>query len=351
MSIPVITEARRVNSVRMETRVLFAGPEDGVPVVFVHGNLSAATWWEETMLRLPEGYRGIAMDLRAFGEAEEAAKVDATRGVKDFSDDVAALMEALGVKAAHMVGHSLGGAVLWQMLADHPERCLSLTQVCPGAPQGFGAVGPDGGPAFPDNAGSGGGAVNPDLIALMKAGDRGAETPNHLRNVLNTFVWKPPFVPERIEDILTSALAQHLGEQDYPGDAVPSDNWPGVAPGRFGPVNALAPIHQADPLGFTKSGAGAPILWLRGADDQVVADGSLFDMGTLGSLGAVPGWPGAGVMPPQPMIAQTEAALADYEAKGGTVERVVLDDCGHSPYLEKPEAFDAAFHGFLARLG
>ncbi len=74
-------------------------------------------------------------------------------------------------------------------------------------------------------------------------------------------------------------------------------------------------------------------------------------MGTLGSLGAVPGWPGAGVMPPQPMIAQTEAALVEYEARGGRVERVVLDDCGHSPYLEKPEAFDAAFHGFLARLG
>ena len=32
----------------------------------------------------------------------------------------------------------------------------------------------------------------------------------------------------------------------------------------------------------------------------------------------------------------------------GEVERVVLEDCGHSPYLEKPDAFDAAFHAFLA---
>ena len=271
--IPTITEARRVASDRLETRVLFAGPEDGVPVIFVHGNLSAATWWEETMLRLPEGYRAIAPDLRAYGEADPAAKVDATRGMRDFSDDLAALMDALGVTGAHMVGHSLGGAVLWQMLADHPERVLSLTQVCPGAPQGFGGCKLDGTPCFPDNAGSGGGAVNPDLIALMKAQDRGDETPNHMRNVLNAFVWKPPFVPERIEDILTSALAQHVGEADYPGDMVTSDNWPGVAPGKLGPINALAPIHQADPLGFTTSGAMVPILWLRGADDQVVADG------------------------------------------------------------------------------
>ncbi len=351
MSIPVITRAERVTSARIETRVLFAGPEDGVPVVFVHGNLSAATWWEETMLRLPEGFRAIAPDLRSYGEADPAAKVDATRGLRDLSDDLAALLEALDIPAAHFVGHSLGGAVLWQVLADHASRVLSLTQVCPGAPQGFGAVGPDGGPAYPDNAGAGGGAVNPDLIALMKAGDRGAETPNHMVNVLNTFVWKPPFVPERMEAFLSAALAQHLGQADYPGDAVPSENWPGVAPGKMGPINAMAPIYQDDPLAFTRSGAAAAILWLRGAEDQVVADGSLFDMGTLGSLGAVPGWPGADVMPPQPMITQTEAALAAYEAQGGTVERVVLDACGHSPYLERPEAFDEAFHGFLARQG
>nr|WP_255553682.1 alpha/beta hydrolase [Maritimibacter sp. DP1N21-5] len=328
-----------------------AGDPGGTPVVFVHGNLSAATWWEETMARMPEGTFCVAMDLRAYGEADPTAKVDATRGMRDFSDDIAALMREMGIAAAHMVGHSLGGAVLWQFLSDYPGMTLSLTQVAPGSPYGFGACRPDGTPCFPDNAGSGGGAVNTDLIALMQAGDRGDETPNHMRNVLNTYVWKPPFVPERIEDILTSALAQHVGDEDYPGDFRGSDNWPGVAPGKLGPINAMAPIHQSDPLGFTKTGARAPILWIRGADDPVVADGSLFDLGTLGSLGAVPGWPGAEVFPPQPMIVQTERALKAYEAAGGTVERVVFDDCGHSPYLEKPAAFDEAFHGFLACYG
>jgi len=89
------------------------------------------------------------------------------------------------------------------------------------------------------------------------------------------------------------------------------------------------------------------VLWLRGADDPVVADASLFDLGTLGSLGAVPGWPGAEVFPPQPMIAQTESALAAYAAGGGEVTRLVLPDCGHSPYLEQPGAFDAALHRHL----
>lgn len=343
----VLTEARSVTSARLTTRVLFSGPAGGVPVIFVHGNLSSATWWEETMLRLPEGFNGIAPDLRGYGDADPEAKIDATRGMRDLSDDLAALMDRLEIHAAHLVGHSLGGSVLWQFLADHPERVLTLTQVAPGSPYGFGGSRGDGTPCWGDGAGSGAGAVNPDLVRLMAARDRGDATPSHPRNVLNTYVWKPPFVPARIEAILDATLAQHVGPQDYPGDFVPSDNWPGAAPGRFGPVNALARVNQPEPLGFV--GAQVPILWLRGADDPVVSDASLFDLGTLGSLGAVPGWPGDTQFPPQPMIAQTESALANYAAEGGTVTRVVLPDCGHSPHLEQSAAFDAAFHAHIAR--
>lgn len=346
--LPALTQARRVVTPRLATRVLFAGPEDGVPVVFVHGNLSAATWWEEAMLRLPPGFRAIAPDLRGYGGADPAARVDATRGMRDFADDLAALFDALGLGAAHLVGHSLGGGVLWRFLADHPGRVLSLTQVCPSSPFGFGGTALDGSPAFADGAASGAGAVNPDFARLLAEGDRGGATPFHPRNILNTYVWKPPFVPGRIEAILSAALAQHTGTDAYPGDSRPSDNWPGAAPGRFGPINAMAPIYQADPLAFTRIAAKPPILWIRGAEDPIVSDASLFDLATLGSLGAVPGWPGAEVLPPQPMIAQTEAALAAYEAGGGRVRRVTLADCGHSPYLENPGAFDAAFHALLA---
>ncbi|NDV01721.1 alpha/beta fold hydrolase [Pseudoroseicyclus tamaricis] len=349
MTIPTITQAQRVAAPRLETRVLTSGPPDGVPVIFIHGNLSAATWWEETMLRLPEGFRAIAPDLRAYGEADAAVKVDATRGLRDFSDDLDALMEAMGIEAAHMVGHSLGGGVLWQMLTDHPERVLSLTQVAPASPYGFGCSKPDGTPAYPDGAGAGAAGVNPDFARLLAEGDRGDETPVHPRNVLNAVVWKPPFVPERMEDILTAALAQHSGEQDYPGDAKPSEHWPGAAPGDFGPINALAPHRMPDPLGFTR-GPTPPICWIRGADDAVVSDASGFDLGALGAAGAIPGWPGEEAYPPQPMIGQTEAALAAYEAAGGRVERHVFPDCGHSPYLELPEAFDNAFHAFLKGL-
>ncbi|SMY07750.1 alpha/beta hydrolase [Flavimaricola marinus] len=348
MPLPVITQAQTVTTPRLTTRVLTPGDPAGVPVLFVHGNLSAATWWEETMLRLPPGFRAIAPDLRGYGEADPAALIDATRGLRDFSDDLAALMDEMDISAAHMVGHSLGGGILWQMLADHPDRVLSMVQVAPSSPYGFGACKADGTPCFPDNAGSGAGAVNPEFAKLLAEGATGDETPFHPRAILNTYVWKPPFVPERMEDILASALAQQTGPQAYPGDAAPSENWPTVAPGKFGAINGMAPIYQTDPLAFTRAPNTPPILWIRGADDPICSDASLFDLGTLGQAGAVPGWPGDEVFPPQPMIAQTEAALAAYEANGAKVDRVVLSDCGHSPYLEQPGPFDAALHAHLA---
>ncbi len=349
IEIPTLVEACSVTSARLKTRVLFSGSKDGVPIVFLHGNLSAATWFEETMQRLPETFRAIAPDLRGYGGADPAALVDATRGTKDYADDLAALMDELGIKTAHLVGHSMGGGVLWQFLSDYPQRVLSLTQISPSSPYGFGCSKPDGTPCFMDGAGSGAAAVNPEFVKLLIAQDMSASFDFSPRNILNGFVWKPPFVPRRIEALLASALAQHTGEKSYPGDVVASGNWPGVAPGKFGSTNALAPNNQHEPLGFCEVGQKPPILWVHGADDMVVSDNSMFDLGSLGKQGLVPGWPGEDVFPPQPMVSQTSRVLDLYEQNGGDVERCVIDDCGHSAYIEKPEAFDRVLHAFLQK--
>ena len=70
MKIPTMEgiTARTITTARMTSRVLFSGPDDGTTVLFLHGNVSSATWWEETMVALPAAYRGIAPDQRGFGE-------------------------------------------------------------------------------------------------------------------------------------------------------------------------------------------------------------------------------------------------------------------------------------------
>jgi len=347
-SLPNIT-AKFVDTDRIKTHVLFSGLENGKPVLFLHGNASSATYWEEIMLMLPEDFRGIAPDLRGYGDTEDKV-IDATRGMGDWIDDLVALLDALGIEKTHLIGHSMGGTVVMGLVSAIPDRILSGTLVNPGSIFGFGgSKSIDGMPCHADFAGSGGGIVNPDFPKLIAAGDRSNDNPQASpRVVMNSFYWKPPFLPEREEDLLSSLLTQKIGEDKYPGDMVPSENWPNVAPGKFGPINAISPKYVGDSVEKLIAADPKPfLLWVRGEADQIVSDNSLFDFGTLGQLELVPGWPGAEVYPPQPMVSQTRYVLEEYKAAGGNYEEVVMADTAHSPYIEKPEEFMAEFNKVL----
>jgi pimeloyl-ACP methyl ester carboxylesterase len=350
MPIPTLPgiSASTITTPRITTRVLLSGPEDGIPVLFLHGNASSATYWEATMLALPPGYRGIAPDQRGYGDADRSKKIDATRGMADLADDAAALLDHFGYAKAHVVGHSAGGSVTWVLLMSCPERFLTVTLAAPGSPYGFcGTKDIDGSPCHADFAGSGGGIVSPQFTQDMAAGDR-SDTPTSPRGIMNTYYWKPPFKPAREEELLSSLLSEHVGQQEYPGDLVSSAHWPNVAPGVWGPANALSPKYIGDVTRLYRIDPKPSILWVRGADDQIVSDNSLFDLGTLGALGAVPGWPGADVFPPQPMVSQTRAVLEQYQAAGGRYSEEVFADTGHTPYIERPEDFNRLFHAHLA---
>ena len=350
MSVPIMkgVTARTTSTSRIDTRVLFTGPEVGIPVLFLHGNASSATWWEETMISLPSGYRGIAPDQRGFGDADFEKKVDATRGAGDWSDDAMALLDHLGIEKAHVVGASLGGFVIWRMLMDCPERLLTATLVDPGSPFGFGGTKDvDGTPCYDDFAGSGGGLVNPEFVQRLAGQDRSLDSQASPRVGLRALVVKPPFIPEREEDLLSSMLTIHLGEHDNPGDFVPSPNWPYVSPGVRGSANALSPKYAGD---ITRLYAAEPkinILWVRGSHDLAVSDVAASCPGTLGLMGVIPNYPGQDVYPPQPMLGQIRAALEKYTATGGSYKEVVIQDAGHVPFIEKPEEFDAVFHAHL----
>lgn len=349
-TLPGIT-SKMIDTPRLKIHALFSGPASGVPVMFIHGNASSSTYWEEIMLKLPPEFCGIAPDLRGFGDTEDKL-IDATRGFGDWVDDLIGLAQALGLGKYHMVGHSLGGGVVFNMVATTPASILSATLVAPVSPYGFGGTKDvNGTPCYDDFAGSGGGVVNPEFPKLIAAGDRSSDNPQASpRVVMNSFYWKPPFKPAREEDLLSSLLTEKIGPDKYPGDFVPSPNWPGVGPGRWGPINAGSPKYVGDSVErFIAASPKPPILWVRGSDDQIVSDNSFFDLGTLGKLGFVPGWPGEAVFPPQPMVSQTRAVLEKYQANGGAYWEKVIADTGHSPYIEKPDEFMAMLVEHLRR--
>jgi pimeloyl-ACP methyl ester carboxylesterase len=347
--------SREVSTLRLRTHLLESGPEEGLPVVFVHGNVASCRFFEKTLSALPPHYRGLAPDLRGFGRSEPKP-VDATRGMRDLSDDLYELMKALGYaedRKVHLVGWSLGGGVLMQYAIDHPEEVASLTLISPIPPYGMGATKDvTGTPCWPDYAGSGGGLVNLDFVRFLEQGladdSQNPDNPSSPRNVMNATYFKPPFrVARESEEILVSEILRtKVGNHNYPGDRVPSPNWPGVAPGRWGIVNAFSPKY-CDLSAFAEIEAHPDVLWVRGADDRTVSDSSSADFGYLGKIGMVPDWPGEEVYPPQPMVSQIRAVLEGYAVGGGSYREEIFTDCGHTPHIEMPDAFRRVLLEFL----
>jgi pimeloyl-ACP methyl ester carboxylesterase len=328
---------QQVRTQRLTANVL-ERPSDTatVTIVFVHGNVSSSLFWQPLMLDLPSHVRALAIDLRGYGDSD-VLPVDATRGVRDFSDDVASVIDELGLGAVHLVGWSLGGGVAMQLLLDRPELVASLTLVATVSPYGFGGTALDGSLLVPDAAGTGGGGANPDFIARLAAGDRSDE-PGSPRAVFRSSYVAPGFVSD-LEDVwVESMLTTATGPDNDPGDSTPSENWPGFAPGGRGVLNSLTP-KVFNTTGIVDLEVKPPILWIHGLQDAIVGDASYFDLNQLGKAGIIPGWPGDDVAPPQPMIAQTRAVLTRYRDAGGRFTELALEDCGHSPHLEHPDAF------------
>ena len=146
------------------------------------------------------------------------------------------------------------------------------------------------------------------------------------------------YTGEREDLWVDSMLTTATGEGNYPGDSVPSESWPGFAAGDRGVLNSLSPKHFRT-AGLVDLEVKPPILWIRGTADAIVSDASYFDLNMLGKLGVIPGWPGEEVAPPQPMVTQTRDVLEAYAAAGGAYTEIVLEGVGHSPHVERPEAF------------
>ena len=342
---------RRVRTQRLETQLLQAGSADLPTLVLVHGNVSSAAFFADTMSRLGDSLHCLAPDLRGFGGSERKP-VRAENGVADFADDLHELLGELGLLGAGpiaMLGWSLGGGVVMRYAMDHPELVGKLVLEAAMSPYGFGGTRDlTGTPCAPDYAGSGGGTANPELVRLIAEGYRGAEHDASPRRVLTGLYVRPPceLDEQLIDRLVEGMLRLATGEDFYPGDGVTSEHWPGMAPGSRGVNNAISPKY-CDLSGFGSLAGGPDVLWIRGDSDQIVSDASLVDLGTLGQLGVVPGWPGADLFPPQPMVGQLRAVLNDYASAGGSYREQVLAGCGHSPHLEQPTAFETLVRDFL----
>lgn len=116
-----------VGELAFDVRV--TGPEDGPPVILLHGfPENSLSWSAVAPLLAGAGLRVIAPDQRGYSPtARPAAVADYATDV--LAGDVLGLADALGIGTFHLVGHDWGAAVAWHLAAHHRNRLRSLTAV------------------------------------------------------------------------------------------------------------------------------------------------------------------------------------------------------------------------------
>ncbi len=147
----------------------------GVPVVLVHGFGGDLDGWMFNQESLAERRRTIALDLPGHGGSSK----EVGPGTVGFlAGELMAILAALGIDRAHLVGHSLGGAVSLDLALNHPEAAASLTLVASAA------LGPE---------------INIDYIDGFLATSRARK----LRPILEMLVHDPRLVTaEMVENVL-----------------------------------------------------------------------------------------------------------------------------------------------------
>ena len=118
---PITVEGRTIRHLRL-------GPEDGTPVLMIHGFGADLSTWMFNQQALAEDRPVYAVDLPGHGGS--AKQVD-DASVEGLARTIRAYMDAARIDKAHLVGHSLGGAIAVAIAIDAPERVTALTLVAP----------------------------------------------------------------------------------------------------------------------------------------------------------------------------------------------------------------------------
>jgi len=119
-----------INAGDLNIHYIENGTQGGLgAIVFVHGNWATSSWWEPVLASpLTKPWRGIAYDVRGRGRTSGP---DSDYSIPSLAADLGSFIDALGIAAPHLVGHSLGSAIVMQFALDHPATVSSLTVAAP----------------------------------------------------------------------------------------------------------------------------------------------------------------------------------------------------------------------------
>jgi non-heme chloroperoxidase len=170
------------------------GRPDGPPILFIHGwSQSHLCWAKQYQSALAEEFRLVAYDLRGHGMSEAPLEPGHYTDAKLWADDVAAIIEQLGLDRPVLVGWSYGGFIICDYLRAHGQDRIAAIDFVAGAVKlGKAAFGTLIGPGFLDHFAD---ATADDLPTNIRG----------MRALLKAFPAKP-LPPDDVETLLGSSM-------------------------------------------------------------------------------------------------------------------------------------------------
>lgn len=257
------------------------------PILLIHGLSSYASFWEYQIPHLAERHRVVALDLPGYGAS---GRPDAPYTPPWYATLVTHFMDAVGLDAPVVMGHSMGGQIAMTLALDHPQRVRSLILSAPAGIERFG----------------------PGPAAVMRSYWHEARalrtTEEELRHSFTQVVFN------RVDEGVERLLAERVRMAGTPGFAGTS-----VAVSRSIAGMLDHPVY--DRLGQLS----LPTLIVFGTHDHMI---------------------------PNPVFhgGHTRAIAEAGRAKIPGAELVMIPRGGHTVHHDDPEAFHRAVDAFLARL-
>jgi pimeloyl-ACP methyl ester carboxylesterase len=106
-------------------RIYYEETGSGVPIIFVHEFAGDYRTWDDQMRHFGRGWHAVTMSARGYPKSD-APDDEALYGQAFFNRDIVAVMDATGIKKAHIVGLSMGAYAALMVAIEHPDRVLSV---------------------------------------------------------------------------------------------------------------------------------------------------------------------------------------------------------------------------------
>lgn len=205
-------------------RVSTCGSPDDPAVLWLHGSgpgVSALSNWEHLLPRFAPSYFCIAPDILGFGDSEhpDPAPVGMQDWTRARAESVVALLDALGVARAHIVGNSMGGMIALTIALTTPDRVERLV-----------LMGSGGAPVPP----------TPELLSMVTFYDD--PTVESMAALLPRFVHDPDLFAGRLDEIAADRLQRALRPDVRRSHLATFD--PTGAPVRFSPEQLAGIAHE-----------------------------------------------------------------------------------------------------------